>query len=84
MHFRPLLGFFISNLKYQAKQIFRQIFVPYWGSLFLIKEVKGNDKAVSVFVPYLGSLFLMILRNLVMAGRTSFRPLLGFLFLMNR
>ena len=35
--FRPLLGDFISNrLGSEIKADFEEVFVPYWGALFLI------------------------------------------------
>ena len=38
--FRPLLGFFISNREiFDVYGIVKYVFVPYWGSLFLIHRI---------------------------------------------
>ena len=56
-----------------------RVFVPYWGSLFLIELETIIKTTFSVFVPYWGSLFLI--EEVPAPGYKldpCFRPLLGF------
>ena len=78
--FRPLLEFFISNRSVHTElQEYKNVFVPYWGSLFLIELETIIKTTFSVFVPYWGSLFLI--EEVPAPGYKldpCFRPLLGF------
>ena len=57
----------------------KNVFVPYWGSLFQNEAIKWALLTMQVFVPYWGSLFQNY-RNEYMAtiAVLRFRPLLGF------